>query len=84
MCYERKVAMQEIKENDVVALLVDLPEQRLHRGDVGTVINMFTKTEHHPGGYVIELVTESGSVNAQVDITDASRLMRLNFRCEAA
>jgi hypothetical protein len=84
MCYERKVAMQEIKENDVVALLVDLPEQGLHRGDVGTVVNVFTKTEHHPGGYVIEFVTESGSINAHADITDASQLMRLNFRREAA
>lgn len=76
--------MQEIKENDVVALLVDLPEQRLHRGDVGTVVNVFTKTEHHPGGYVVEFVTESGSVSAQADITDATQLVRLNFRREAA
>jgi hypothetical protein len=84
MGYERKVAMQEIKENDVVALLVDLPEQGLHRGDVGTVVNVFTKTEHHPGGYMIEFVTESGSVNAHADITDASQLMRLNFTRVAA
>lgn len=76
--------MKEIKENDVVALLVDLPEQSLHRGDVGTVVNVFAKTEHHPGGYVVEFVTESGSVNAHADITDASQLMRLNFRREAA
>lgn len=76
--------MQEIKENDVVALLVDLPEQRLHRGDVGTVVNVFTKTEQHPGGYEIEFVTESGNVNAHADITDASQLVRLNFRREAA
>ena len=76
--------MQEIKENDVVALLVDLPEQRLHRGDVGTVVDVFNKNEHRSGGYVIEFVTESGSVYGHADITDAAQLMRLNFRREAA
>jgi hypothetical protein len=76
--------MPEIKENDVVALLNDLPEQGLHRGDVGSVIDVFVKNEHHPGGYVVEFVTESGSVYAHADITDASQLMRLNFRREAA
>jgi Domain of unknown function (DUF4926) len=76
--------MQEIKENDVVALLVDLPEDGLHRGDVGTIIEVFTKTEHHPGGYVVEFMTESSDVHAHADITDESHLMRLNFRREAA
>ncbi|HEX8919988.1 MAG TPA: DUF4926 domain-containing protein [Pyrinomonadaceae bacterium] len=76
--------MQEIKENDVVALLVDLPGQGLHRGDVGTVVEVFAKTEHHPGGYVVEFVSGSGSVYAQADITDTAQLMRLNFRREAA
>jgi hypothetical protein len=76
--------MQEIKENDVVALLSDLPEHGLHRGDVGAVIDVFTKNEHHPGGYVVEFMTESGSVYTHADITDASQLMRLNFRREAA
>ena len=76
--------MQEIKENDAVALLVDLPEQGLQRGDVGTVVEVFTKTERHPGGYVVEFVSESGSVYAHADITDAAQLMRLNFRREAA
>jgi len=45
---------------------------------------VFTKTEHHPGGYMVEFVTESGSISAQADITDPSQLMRLNFRREAA
>jgi uncharacterized protein DUF4926 len=76
--------MQEIKENDVVALLVDLPKHGLHRGDVGTVVEVFTKSVHHPGGYVVEFVSESGSVYAHADITDAAQFMRLNFRREAA
>ena len=76
--------MQEIKENDVVALLIDLPQQKLRRGDVGTVVEVFTVTEHHPGGYVVEFVAESGEVYAHADITDASQIMRLHFRREAA
>ena len=76
--------MQEIKENDVVALLMDLPQHKLCRGDVGTVVEVFAGTEHHPGGYLLEFVAESGEVYTHADVTDASQIMRLNFRCEAA
>jgi hypothetical protein len=76
--------MQELKENDVVALLVDLPQHKLRRGEVGTVIEVFTKDENHPGGYLVEFVTESGGVYAHADITDASQIIRLHFRREAA
>ncbi|MGH9945073.1 MAG: DUF4926 domain-containing protein, partial [Pyrinomonadaceae bacterium] len=79
-------AMHEIKENDVVALLVDLPEQDLRRGDAGTVIEAFARTAHHPAGFIVEFVDESGSVYKQADITDTDQLIRirLNFRREAA
>ena len=76
--------MQEIKESDLVALLTDLPEAGLRRGDVGTVIEVFRRTEHHPGGYVVELVTEDGEVYAHADITDESQLVQLRFKREAA
>lgn len=76
--------MQEIKENDLVALLVDLPQQGLRRGDVGTVVEPFTKNEHHPAGYIVEFVTESGGVYAQADITDPSQIIPLRFKLEAA
>lgn len=76
--------MAQIKENDLVALLVDLPDQELRRGDVGTVIEVFGDNEHHPSGYIIEFVTESGDVYAQTDITDASQIMPVRFRREAA
>lgn len=76
--------MQQIKENDLVALLIDLPERGLRRGQVGTVIEVFTENGHHPGGYLIEFVTESGDVYAHADITDASQLVQLHFRREAA
>jgi hypothetical protein len=78
------MVMQEIKENDVIALLTDLPQHRLRRGDVGTVIEVFAQTEQHPGGYLIEFVAESGEVYAQADITDPSQIMQLRFKREAA
>ncbi|MDQ3653109.1 MAG: DUF4926 domain-containing protein [Acidobacteriota bacterium] len=71
--------MQEIKENDVVALLADLPDVGLQRGDVGTVIEAFARTTHHPGGYMVEFVDESGEVYKHADITDPALLMQLRF-----
>ena len=70
---------REIKENDVVALLVDLPEQGLARGAVGTVIEVFEETAAHPPGFIIEFVDERGGVYAHADITDATQVMRLHF-----
>ena len=64
---------------DVVALLVDLPEQGLRRGDVGTVVEAFEYNVHHPGGFIIEFVDDSGGVFAHADMTDASQLMKLHF-----
>lgn len=69
----------EIKENDVVTLLVDLPEQDLRRGDVGTVIEVFERNEHHPGGFISEFVDEMGQVHTHTDLTDSSQLIRLHF-----
>ena len=76
--------MSEIKLHDVVALLVDLPQQDLRRGDVGTVVEVFQPTSHHPGGYIVEFVAESGEVYALADITDAAQLVQLRFRGKAA
>jgi hypothetical protein len=76
--------MQEIKENEMVALLVDLPDKGLRRGDVGTVIEVFGQTEHHPRGYLVEFVAESGEVYAHANITDESQIVQLRFRREAA
>ncbi|MCA1630024.1 MAG: DUF4926 domain-containing protein [Acidobacteria bacterium] len=76
--------MREIRENDVVALLVDLPRLKLRRGDVGTVVEVFAANEHHPAGYVVEFVAESGEVYAHADITDTAQLIPLRFKREAA
>jgi len=78
--------MEDIKLHDVVALLVDLPAQKLQRGDVGTVVEVFEQKAQHPGGFIIEFVNESGEVYAQADITDVQQLVKLhfNFQREAA
>lgn len=77
--------MEEIKLHDVVALLSDLPEHDLRRGDVGTVVEVFKQTEHHPAGYFVEFVDDvTGAVYATADITGAARMIVLHFRREAA
>ncbi len=75
---------KKINVSDIVALLVDLPGEGLRRGDVGTVIEVFQKNEHHPGRYLIEFVAETGAVFAHASITDESQLVQLRFRREAA
>ena len=72
--------MDDIRENDVVALLVDRPEEGLRRKDIGTVVHVFDTTSHHPHGFVVEFIDESGSVQAQTDIVDPSLIVKLRFR----
>jgi hypothetical protein len=72
--------MDDIRENDVVALLVDRPEEGLRRGDIGTVVHVFDATNEHPHGFVVEFVDESGHVQAQTDIVDPSLIVKLRFR----
>jgi len=71
--------MNDIHENDVVALLADRPEAGLHRGDIGTVIQVFESTPEHPAGLIVEFVDENGRVQAQTDITDARHIVRLRY-----
>jgi excinuclease UvrABC ATPase subunit len=72
--------MDSICENDIVALLIDQPNVGLHRGDVGTVIQVFESTADHPGGVIIEFVDETGGVQAQADITDLTQVVKLRYR----
>jgi hypothetical protein len=72
--------MDDIHENDVVALLVDLPDSGLRRGDMGTVVHVFDTTDDHPGGSIVEFVDESGTTKAQIDIIDPSLIVKLRFR----
>jgi len=72
--------MDDIRENDVVALLVDQPDNGLCRGDIGTVIEVFEATADHPSGFLVEFVDESGAVQAQADIVDSSLIVKLRYR----
>lgn len=72
--------MDDIHENDVVALLVDRPEEGLRRGDIGTVVHVFEATTDHPHGYVVEFIDESGATQALADIVDPSMIVKLRFR----
>ena len=72
--------MDNIHENDVVVLLLDQPDVGLHRGDVGTVIEVFKSTPNHPSGLIVEFVDEFGNVQAQTDITDLSQIVKPRYR----
>ncbi|MFY9620151.1 MAG: DUF4926 domain-containing protein [Pyrinomonadaceae bacterium] len=66
--------MNEIKEHDVVALLQDVPEHGLIRGEVGTVVHLWKS-----GAYEVEFSDNSGRAYAFVTLT-SDQLLRLCFR----
>ena len=66
--------MAEIDLHSVVALLEDLPGERLVRGQVGTVIGSWT-----PGVYEVEFCDENGKAYAMVALK-AEQLMRLHHK----
>jgi hypothetical protein len=74
--------MDNIQENDLVALLVDQPETGLRRGDVGTVIQVFPSTSDHPAGFIVEFVDETGKVRAETDVTDRAQIVKLRFKLD--
>ena len=65
--------MAEIEMHSVVALLGDLPGERLVRGQVGTVVESWA-----PGVYEIEFSDENGRPYAMVALT-AAQFMRLHY-----
>jgi hypothetical protein len=64
--------MAEIELHSVVALLEDLPEQGLVRGQVGTVVEVWV-----PGVYEVEFSDDDGRTYALVSLK-AEQLMRLH------
>ncbi|MDE3230472.1 MAG: DUF4926 domain-containing protein [Chloroflexota bacterium] len=59
-----------IEELSAVVLLVDLPEQGLRAGDVGTVVD--THAKGIPGvGYSVEFLTMSGDTVAVVELEES-------------
>ena len=67
-----------VKLLDVVALLHDLPEAHLERGQVGTVVEELT-----PDVYEVEFSDDDGRTYACAAI-DASRLLPLKYEPTSA
>jgi Domain of unknown function (DUF4926) len=61
-----------MKPFDIVALIENLPDFNLYRGQVGTIIE-----EYEPGVFEVEFVTSEGQVYA-VETLQSSHLMRLH------
>ena len=65
--------MADIEMHSIVALLEDLPEHGLVRGQVGTVVEIWT-----PGVYEVEFADEGGKAFAMVAVK-AEQLIRLHY-----
>jgi len=65
---------EKIHENDVVVLLKDIQERRLHRGEIGTVVEIVAPSRADSGYVLVEF--ENG---IQADFDDTANLVRLNF-----
>jgi hypothetical protein len=64
--------MTSVEIHSVVALLEDLPEEGLVRGQVGTVVENWA-----PGVYEVEFADDNGKTYAMVALK-AGQLMRLH------
>jgi hypothetical protein len=72
MYYETEVVMADIEMLSAVALLEDLPEEGLVRGQVGTVVENWA-----PGVYEVEFCDDNGKAYAMVALK-SDQLMRLH------
>ncbi len=62
-----------MKPFDIVALIANLPDLKLYRGQVGTIVE-----EYEPGVFEVEFVTNQGQVYA-LETLPASQLMQLHY-----
>ncbi|MGA9995934.1 MAG: DUF4926 domain-containing protein [Pyrinomonadaceae bacterium] len=70
--------MSEVKLLDVVALIEDLPTERLRRGEVGTVVEKW-----NDGVFEVEFSDDTGKAYAFAAVP-AQKLMKLYFRKDEA
>lgn len=66
--------MGEIKLHDSVALLCDLPDENLRRGEVGTIVEQWKD-----GAFEVEFSDDTGEAYAFVALR-ADQFVRLNYR----
>lgn len=64
---------------DVVALLEDVPEEGLGRGEVGTVVEVFADGPDLPGALLVEFSDRTGAAYAFADLRP-EQLMKLRYR----
>ena len=69
---------QNVKNLDVVALLADVPEAKLARGQVGTVVDM-----QDGKNLLVEFVDEQGKTYALAPV-EAGKVLVLHYQPEAA
>jgi hypothetical protein len=70
--------MEEVKLLDAVALLEDVPAERLRRGEVGTVVEVLA-----PEVYEVEFSDDEGRTYAMLPLR-RGQFMVLHFNREAA
>ena len=68
---------RKIKELDTVALLEDLPERKLKRGEVGTVVEVLA-----PDVYEVEFCDDEGQTYAELALR-SEQLIALHNQGEA-
>jgi hypothetical protein len=71
-----------LKLLDVVAVLEDVPEEKLERGDVGTVVEIFPSNETRDTGLMIEFSVENGAAYA-IPVLQEKQIMRLRYKIAA-
>ena len=69
---------RQIRELDVVALTVDLPQAKLVRGQVGTVVFVYP-----PDAFEVEFVDDDGHTYGLTTL-NTSQLLRLHYKPIAA
>ncbi len=70
--------MDNVKLLDVIAVVDDLPDQGLRRGQVGTVVELLA-----PGIYEVEFCDDEGRTYAQASI-QRNQLMVLRYEPQPA
>lgn len=70
---------EELKLLDVVALLEDVPRDSLKRGEVGTVVEVFTQIPDVQAGFLVEFSDRNGEAYAFASL-HSHQVVKLRYR----
>lgn len=62
------------------AIVADLPEHGLRRGDIVTIVEFLSANDHHPTGYVVEVFSVTGDT---LDVLGLSENQLMPLRSDA-